>query len=258
MPAPLSVMMILPLLGTVDTGVSVTVMDTDVAPRTTLLRVIAGAKVPRDVPGRIAGYVPVTLDPTMVVPSFQVVAAATSVISAWPAVGLVKPNPVMVNVMAWPPDVPVVKVNETVKTNGPVPLREAVPHDGDEPLPGWAIRAEHCTLVLLAKAMPAPLSVMMILPLLGTGDTGVSATVMETDVAPRALLLRVITGAEVPRDVPARMTKAVSADSGKTQLRGFEGWQQALTLSRDNGVRVNCSAADAIRNAPSTTSILFI
>ena len=120
----------------------------------------------------------------------------------------------MVNVMGWPPvNVPEVKVNETVKTNGPVPLRDAVPHDVEGG--GWA---EHCTLVLPAKAMPAPLSVMIILPLLGTVDTGVSATIMPTDVAPRALLVRVMAGAEVPRDVPARMTKAVSA---KDAVEGF-------------------------------------
>ena len=66
-------------------------MITFVAPRTTLLRVMAGAEVPRDDPGRMAGYVPATLDPTMVVPSLAVVAAATLVIAAWVAVGLVNP-----------------------------------------------------------------------------------------------------------------------------------------------------------------------
>lgn len=68
------------------------------------------------------------------------------------------------------------------------------------------------------RAMPAPLSVMIILPLLGTVDTGVSAMIMPTDVAPRAVLVRVMAGAEVPRDVPARMTKAVSA---KDAVEGF-------------------------------------
>ena len=111
MPEPTTVMMILPLLGTVDTGESVTVMVTDVAPRATLLRVMAGAKVPRS--ATMAGYVPVALVPTIVVPSLAVVAAATLVIAAWAAVGLVKPE--MVNVMGWPP-VNVPEVNETVKT----------------------------------------------------------------------------------------------------------------------------------------------
>ena len=64
------------------------------------------------------------LVPTIEVPSFAVVTAATLVIAAWAAVGLVKPE--MVNVMGWPP-VNVPEVNETVKTNGPVPLRAAVP-----------------------------------------------------------------------------------------------------------------------------------
>ena len=46
-PAPLSVMTSLPLLATVDTGVSVTLMVTAVAPLATLLRVMAGDVVPR-------------------------------------------------------------------------------------------------------------------------------------------------------------------------------------------------------------------
>ena len=66
---------------------------------------------------------PVALDPTMV-PSFAVVAAATLVIAAWRAVGLVKPE--MMNVMGWPP-VNVPEVNETVKTGAFVPLSDAVP-----------------------------------------------------------------------------------------------------------------------------------
>lgn len=61
--------------------------------------------------------------------------------------------------------------------------------------------------------MPAPWSVMMILPLMGTVDTGVSVTVICMDVAPRALLLKVMMGASVPRDVPARVTMFVSARS---------------------------------------------
>ena len=75
--------------------------------------------------------------------------------------------------------------------------------------------------MLPAEAIPAPLSVMMILPLLGTVDTGVSATIMDTKVAPRVLLLRVMAGAEVPRDVPARMTKAVSAEDAIYTIKGF-------------------------------------
>ena len=63
MPAPLSVMMILPLPGTVDTGERETVMVTDVAPRAMLLRVMVGELSPRS---PMEGYVPVMLDPTMV------------------------------------------------------------------------------------------------------------------------------------------------------------------------------------------------
>ncbi len=211
MPAPLSVMMILPLQQEiVDVGVIATLMVTDVAPRTTLLKVMVGALMPRDVPKRMAGYVPVTLDPTMVVPSFKVVAAATLVIAAWVAVGLV--NPVMVIVMDCPPVnmFPVVLVDDTVKTNGPAPLRAATPK-GALPVKDGMVKTE--ALPEFARAMPAPLSVMMILPLLATVDTGVSVTVMVTDVAPRATLLRVMVGAKVPRDVPARVTMFVSARS---------------------------------------------
>ena len=122
MPAPLSVMMILPLLGTVDPGLIVTLMVTDVAPRAMLLRVMAGAEAPRS--ATMAGYVPVPLYPTMVVPSFAVVMAATLVIAAWAAVGLVKPE--MVNMVDCPV-LMVVEPNDTVKTNGPAPLRAAFP-----------------------------------------------------------------------------------------------------------------------------------
>ena len=54
-PAPLSVMRILPLFATTVTGVSVTLMVTVAAPLATLLRVMAGCKVPREVPARMAG-----------------------------------------------------------------------------------------------------------------------------------------------------------------------------------------------------------
>ena len=46
-PAPLNVMMILPVAGIVSAGVRVTVMTTPVAPLTALLRVMAGWFVPR-------------------------------------------------------------------------------------------------------------------------------------------------------------------------------------------------------------------
>ena len=134
---------------------------------------------------------PVALDPTMV-PSFAVVAAATLVIAAWAVVGLVKPE--MVNVMGWPP-VNVPEVNETVKTDIPTKLRDAVPA-GDPEAGAMNVTAAPPEF---ARAMPAPLSVMMILPFLGTVDTGESETVMVTDVAPRALLLRVMAGKFGPR-----------------------------------------------------------
>ena len=132
------------------------------------------------------------LDPTMVVPSFAVVAAATLVIAAWVAVGLVKPE--MMNVMGWPPgNVP--EVNETVKTDEPPTLSDAVPA-GDPKAGEMNVTA---ALPEFARAMPAPLSVMMILPSLGTADKGVSVMVMVTDVAARALLLRVMAGKFSPR-----------------------------------------------------------
>jgi hypothetical protein len=147
----------------------------------------------------MAGYVPVTLDPKIVVPSFVVVTATILVIAAWTAVGLV--NPGMVNVMGWPAE-NVPDVNDTVKTNnGPVPLRAAVP------LGVPKVGSVNVTAVLteFARAMPAPLSVMMILPLLGVEIPGVSVMLMVTDVAPLILLLRVMVGAKVPRDIPGTM-----------------------------------------------------
>ena len=99
----------------------------------------------------------------------------------------------MVNVMGWPP-VNVPEVNETVKTNGPVPLSDAVPAAPE----AGAMNASKAPPEF-ARAMPAPLSVMMILPLLGTVDTGESETVMVTDVAPLEMLLRVMAGKFGPR-----------------------------------------------------------
>jgi hypothetical protein len=106
----------------------------------------------------------------------------------------------MVNVMGWPAE-NVPDANDTVKTNGPAPLRAAVP--AGPPLDGEV----NATAVLteFARAMPAPLSVMMILPLLETDEKGVIATLMVTDVQPLILLLRVMAGAKVPRGVPAIM-----------------------------------------------------
>ena len=101
----------------------------------------------------------------------------------------------MVNVMGWPP-VNVPEVNETVKTDIPTKLRDAVPAGDPE---AGAVNATAALPVLSARAMFRPKNVMMILPLLGTVDTGESETVMVTDVAPRALLLRVMAGKFGPR-----------------------------------------------------------
>ena len=81
MPGPESVMMILPFEGTVDAGVRVTYIVTDDTPLEELLSVMMGAPLPKEVPTRIAGYLPMKLEPTMVVPSLRVTAAATLVIS---------------------------------------------------------------------------------------------------------------------------------------------------------------------------------
>ena len=88
-------------------------------------------------------------------------------------------------------------VNEMVKTQlGDVPERAAVPA-GLAAAKG-AVNAR-AAVPELASAMPAPLSEMMILPVLATVVTGVSVTLMVTDVAPLATLLRVMAGALVPR-----------------------------------------------------------
>ena len=120
-----------------------------------------------------------------------VVAAATLAIAFWIFVGLV--NPGMVNVIAWPP-VNVPAVNETVKTNGPIPDSAAVPA-------APAAGAVNVTFAVpeFARAKPAPLSVMTILPLSATSVTGVSVTLMVTAVAPLATLLSVMAGDVAPR-----------------------------------------------------------
>ena len=115
-----------------------------------------------------------------------------AVVSVWIAiVGLVKPE--MVNMMSWPPgNVP--EVNETNKTDELPTLRDAVPA-GDPEAGAMNITA---ALPEFARAIE-PETVMMILPSLGTADMGESVTVMVTDVAARALLLRVMAGEFSPR-----------------------------------------------------------
>ena len=116
------------------------------------------------------------------------------VIADWEAEGLVKPA--IVNVMGCPPVniFPVVLVDDTVKTNGPAPDSAAVPAAPD----AGAVNVR-AAVPEFARARPAPVSVMMILPLLATVPTGVSATLMVTAAAPLATLLRVMAGALAPR-----------------------------------------------------------
>ena len=93
-------------------------------------------------------------------------------------------NPGMVNATGWPTgNVPPVKV--TVKTSGPVPDSAAVPA---APVAG----ARNATAGAPARFKPAPVSVMRILPGLGTATPGVSVTVIVTPVTPLTLLLRLI------------------------------------------------------------------
>ncbi len=133
-----------------------------------------------------------TLAPTTVVPSLAVVTAATLMMLFWEDDGFV--NPGMANCNSEPAlNVPV--VNETVKTNGPAPDSAAVPAAPD----AGAVKVR-AAVPEFASARPAPVSVMMILPLLATAATGVSATLNVTAAAPLTTLLRVMAGAFVPRD----------------------------------------------------------
>ena len=92
-----------------------------------------------------------------------------------------------------------VPVNEMVKTQfGDVPDRAAVPAGLAEA--AGAVNAS-AAVPELASAMPAPLSEMMTLPVLGTVVTGVSVTLMVTDVAPVPVLLMVTVGEEIPKEL---------------------------------------------------------
>ena len=99
-----------------------------------------------------------------------VVAALTDVSAACTLVGLVTVP--RVNVMGWPP-VNVPPLSDTVST---APAMLAVPAGPPEP---GAVKE---TGVFAVHANPAPLSVMMILPLLATAVTGVRVTDIVTDV----------------------------------------------------------------------------
>ena len=83
-----------------------------------------------------------------------------------------------------------------VKTQfGDVPDRAAVPAGLAEA--AGAVNAS-AAVPELASAMPAPLSEMRILPVLGTAVTGVSVMLMVTDPAPLATLLRAMAGDVAP------------------------------------------------------------
>ena len=86
------------------------------------------------------------------------------------------------------------EVNETVKTNGPVPDSAAVPAAPD----AGAVNVR-AAVPEFARARPAPVSVMKILPVVVIVEEGVSATLMVTAAAPLVTLLRVMAGALVPR-----------------------------------------------------------
>ena len=168
----------------------------------------------------------------MVVPSLAVVAAWFIVGIAF--VGLVKPE--MVNMMGWPP-VNVPEVNDTVKTEIPPTLSDAVPAAPE----AGAVNAT-AALPEFARVIQ-PRTVMMILPLLGTVDTGVSETVMVTDVAPRALLLRVMAGKFGPRSpmlgyVPVAldptMVPSLAVVTAGTLLAAEESWLGLMNPGMEN------------------------
>ena len=103
-----------------------------------------------------------------------VVAALTEVSAPCALVGLVTVP--RVNVMGWPPvNVPV--LSDTVSTGGAEPAMLAVP---EAPAAG----AVNVSAVFAVHANPAPLSVMMILPLLATVVTGVRVTDIVTPAKP--------------------------------------------------------------------------
>ena len=104
----------------------------------------------------------------------------------------------MVNVSAAPAvNVPAVIV--TVNTGGD-------PAMAAEPAPP-APPAVKVRVLGVATASPAPLSVMMILPVVGIRVAGTRFTVMTTLPAPATVLLRVIAGVSAPRVLVTMATK---------------------------------------------------
>ncbi len=101
-------------------------------------------------------------------------------------------NPGIVNVIELPPfNSPA--VNEMVKIKGPNPVSTAVPARP----PGE--KAGNMRVAAPASAKPAPVSVMRSLLLLETTVTEVKVTLMVTNVAPLATLLKVRAGKLKPR-----------------------------------------------------------
>ena len=97
-----------------------------------------------------------------------------------------------------------------------------------------------------ARAMPEkkldPCIVIMILPSLGTVDSGVSVTVMVTDVAPRATLLRVMAGELSPEHDSNAHPHAVPPDDraqGQSRVMAV-----VVTLP---GSKCSCTKEGAIR-----------
>ena len=143
------------------------------------------------------------LAPITVVPSLAVVTAATAVFTGWAAVGLV--NPGMVNVIGCVAanKLAAVAPKETVKTNEePDPAASAAVPVG---LPVDGAVNQTAAVPEDARAKPAPLSVMTILPLFVTCVTGVSVTLMVTAVAPVPVLLMITVGARYPKELASTM-----------------------------------------------------
>ncbi len=133
--------------------------------------------------------------------------------------GLVIPG--MVNVRAEPP-VKVPAVIVMVNTGG-VPAIAAVPAPPAPPAVKVRVPGE-------ATASPAPLSVMMILPVGGMVDAGVRDTVMMTPVAPLTALLRVIAGWFAP-SVAAEVSMHINNKSTQTiEDKVFHEWLIILVL----------------------------
>jgi hypothetical protein len=127
----------------------------------------------------------------------------------------------MVNVRTAPP-VKAPAVIVTVNTGG-VPATAAVPAPPVPPV--VKVRVPPPT-----TASPAPLSVMMILPVAGIRVVGVRDTVMTTPVAPLTALLRVIAGWFVP-SVASEVSIHINNKITQTiEVNAFREWFIILVL----------------------------